>query len=111
MARQEHNMRYKIRFNTDKAEYRRQFTYLTKSIKKEKIKWESELGSRVKHDPKLIYSYVRCKMNEKKQINTLKDDEGRLTVDKSEIADILKTHFESMLVKSPQIQFRIWKKD
>ena len=36
---------------------------LTKSIKKEKIKWESELASRAKHNPKLIYSYVRSKMD------------------------------------------------
>ena len=40
---QKHKMLYKIRSDTDNAEYRRQCMNLTKSIKKEKIKWESEL--------------------------------------------------------------------
>jgi hypothetical protein len=40
-------------------------------------------------------------MDVKEQIEALKDDEGRLTVDKSEIADILNNHFESMFIKEP----------
>ena len=57
ILKQKHKMWYKIRSDADKAEYRRQFMNLTNSIKKEKIKWESELASREKHNPKLIYSY------------------------------------------------------
>ena len=74
---------------------------LTKSFKVEKIEWESKLASRVKHDPKLIYSYIRSKMDVKEQIKALKDDEAMLTVNKSEIADILNNHFESMFIKEP----------
>ena len=57
------------------------------------------LASRAKHDPKLIYSYIRSKMDVKEQIKSLNDDEGRLTVEKSEIADILNNHFVSMFIK------------
>ena len=74
MVKQKHKMWYKIRSDTGKAEYRRQCMNLTKSIKKEKIKWESELASRAKHNPKLIYSYIRSKMDVKEQIKALKDD-------------------------------------
>ena len=37
----------------------------------------------------------------KEQIKALKDDEGMLTVEKSEISDILNNHFESMFIKAP----------
>ena len=40
-------------------------------------------------------------MDVKEQIKALKDDEGRLTVGKSEIADKLNNHFESMFIKEP----------
>ena len=84
-----------------KAEYRRQCMNLTKSIKKEKIKWESEQASRAKYDLKLIYSYIRSKMDVKEQIKALKDDDVRLIEEKSEIADILNNRFESMFIKEP----------
>ena len=35
-------------------------------------------------------------MDVKEQIRAIKDDEGRLTVDRSEIADILSNQFESV---------------
>ena len=38
-------------------------------------------------------------MDLKEKIKALKDDEGRLTVEKSEIADILNNHFVSMFIK------------
>ena len=112
LVRQKHMMWYKIRSDKDKAEYRRQGMNLTKSINKEKIKWESELASRAKNDPKLIYSYIRSKIDVKEQIKALKDDEGRLTVEKSEIADILNNHFESIIIKEtpdllPEFENRI----
>ena len=62
------------------------------------MKWEIELASRAKHDRKLIYSYIRRKIDVKKQIRALKDDEGELTVNKLEIADVLNGHFESVFI-------------
>ena len=38
-------------------------------------------------------------MDVKEQIRAIKDDEGRLSVDRSEIADILSNQFESVFVK------------
>ena len=38
-------------------------------------------------------------MGVKEQIRALKDDEEELTVDRSEIADILNGHFESVFIK------------
>ena len=75
---------------------------LTKSFKVEKIEWERELASRAKHNPKLIYSYIRSKMDVEEQIKALKDDEDWLTVAKSEIADMLNNHFDSMFIKESQ---------
>ena len=40
-------------------------------------------------------------MDAKKQIKALKDYGDRRTVDKSEIADMLNNHFESMFIKEP----------
>ena len=37
----------------------------------------------------------------KEQIRSLKDDEGELTVDRSEIADTLNSHFESVFIREP----------
>ena len=71
-------------------EYRNHCLKLTKSIRKERIRMERELASKAKHDPKLIH---------KEQIRAIKDDEGRLTVNRSEIANILSNHFESVFVK------------
>ena len=83
----------------DKLEYRNQCSKLTKSIKEEKLRLERELASKAKHDPKLIHTYIRNKMDVKEQIRAIKDDNGRLTVDRSEIADILSYQFESVFVK------------
>ena len=40
-------------------------------------------------------------MDVKEQIRVLKDDEGELTVDKLEMADILNRHFESVFINEP----------
>ena len=40
-------------------------------------------------------------MDVKEQIRAIKDDEGELTVDKLEIADILNRHFGSVFIKEP----------
>ena len=45
------------------------------------MKGERELASKAKHDPKLIHTYTRRKMDVKEEIRALKDNEGRLTVD------------------------------
>ena len=63
------------------------------------MRLERELASKAKHDPKQIHTYIRNKMDVKEQIRAIKDDEGRLTVDRSEIADILSNQFESVFVK------------
>ena len=39
------------------------------------------------------------KMDVKEEIRALKDDEGRLTLDRSDIADILSNHVKFVLVK------------
>ena len=101
LVRRKHKLWYKIRSDIDKTEYRRKCVDLTRSIRNDKMKWETKLASRAKHDPKLIYSYIRKKMDVKEQIRVLKDDEGELTVDKLEIADILNRHFESVFIKEP----------
>ena len=99
MVRQKHKLWYKIRSERDKIEHRNQCSKLTKSIKKENMRLKRELASKAKHDPKLIYTYIRNKMDVKEQIRAIKDDDGRLTVDRSEIADILSNQFESVFVK------------
>ena len=42
-------------------------------------------------------------MNIKEEIRALKDDEGRLTVDRLDIADILSNRFESVFVKESMV--------
>ena len=63
------------------------------------MKVARELASKEKHDSKLILTYIRSKMDTKEEIRALKDDEGRLRVDRSDIANILSNHFESVFVK------------
>ena len=99
MIRQKHKLWYKIRSEKYKIEYRSQCSKLTKSIREENMRLERELASKAKHDPKLIHTYIRNKMDVKDQLRAIKDDDGRLTVDRSEIADILSNQFESVFVK------------
>ena len=98
MIKHKQKLRYKIKSKKDKSEYRRQCIKFTKSTKKEKLKPERELASKAKRDPKLIYTYIRNKMDVKEQIRALKIDEGMLIVDRSDIADILSNQFESVFV-------------
>ena len=71
-----------------------------------------------RNDPKLIHSYIRRKMNVKKQIRALKDDKGELTVDRSEKAHIINSYFESVFTKEPRGSLRefenmtnVWDRD
>ena len=54
------------------------------------MRLEQELSSKAKHDPKLIQTYIRNKMDVKR---------SRLSVNRSKIADILSNQFESVFVK------------
>ena len=99
MIKRKHKMWYRVKSEEDKMEYRNHCLKLTKSIRKERIRMERELASKARHDPKLIHKYIRKKMNVKEQIRAIKDDEGRLTVNRSEKANSLNNHFESVFVK------------
>ena len=71
---------------------------------------ERELASKAKHDPKLIHTYIRKKMDVKEQIRAINDDDGRLTVDISEIFNILSNQFEAVFVKDllePLPEFKV----
>ena len=63
------------------------------------MRLERELASKANIYPKRIQTYIRNKMDVKEQIRAIKNDDGRLTVDRSEVADILSNQFESVFVK------------
>ena len=58
-------------------------------VRKAKRRHESKLASNIKTDPKMFYRYARSEMNVKEGIGSLKDEDGRDTVDVGKIICIL----------------------
>ena len=51
------------------------------------------IAIREKHNPRLTHAFIRNKTDIKEQIRALKNDKGMLTVDRSYIADILRSQY------------------
>jgi hypothetical protein len=59
-------------------------------------KFERELASKSKSNPKLVYAYVNSKTNIKDSIRALKDKDEKIITDGPQIANILNNYFGSV---------------
>ena len=65
--------------------------------------YESKLAKYSKTDPKILYSYIRSKQLTNNRITTLTSDSGEDFSTPAEIADSLKTYFQSAFVKDKTV--------
>ena len=102
IIRLKHTTWYKMNQNGNRAEYRNVSKRLKRLIYNAKKQFERDIASRSKREPKLVHAYVRSKMIVKDQIRGLKNNNGVLVTDTSEMADILAKQFHSVFVEEPQ---------
>jgi len=81
LIRQRHVVWYKLRCQKTSG-LKSEYTRLSKVVKREKNKlvreYENKIAMKSKHDPKLIYSYVKSKQGVKDQVRALIDSSGQL---------------------------------
>ena len=87
---------HKMRNETDRKAFRKNSKALKQDITNAKKDYEKDLSRRAKKDPKLIYSYMRSKMEVKEQIRVLKRADGSLETESKGMADLLNSHFKSV---------------
>nr|XP_047141457.1 uncharacterized protein LOC124816346 [Hydra vulgaris] len=69
-----------------------------KQIKRSTREYETDLVKRAKLAPKLLFSYVNRKQNIKTQIRAIKNKKDQVTIEISDISDILNKLFQSVFV-------------
>ena len=85
-----------MRNETDRKEFRKNSKALKQNITKAKKDYEKDLSRRAKKDPKLVYFYIRSKMEVKEQIRVLKRADGSLETESKGMADLFNSHFKSV---------------
>jgi len=76
-----------------------------------KKKYEWNLASKSKTDPKLIYSYIRGKMCVKENVKALRTGENLTTTDREAITNELNNQFKSVFVHEPEAQLPEFEKE
>ena len=66
------------------------------SIREAIRNYEMNIASRAKHQPKLLYSYIKDRQQVKESIRTMKGDDGVCVSDRGVIAEILNRQFKSV---------------
>ena len=78
------------------AKYRNQVRW---ESRKSKISNEKRIAGECKTNPKLFYQYVNSKLKSKENVSSLMKDDGSLTQDDSEKAEILNDFFSSVFTE------------
>lgn len=94
----------------DFADYKKARNSAITSLRKARKKFEQKLAVNAKRDPKSFYRYVRSKTKTKDIIGPLKDGNGDIVTDDSQMAHILNKFFASVftkeLVEMPEVTMR-----
>jgi hypothetical protein len=72
-----------------------------KTCKAAKMKYEEDIVERARHEPKLLYSYVRQSQSTPDRIHGLRDTAGKLTTDDNAICRILNSSFQTVFTQEP----------
>jgi Endonuclease-reverse transcriptase len=83
----------------NEAKYKNVRNKVTNKIRQAKRGYENNLASRIKSDPKSFYAYVRSKTKTKSKVGPLKNDQGVLTSDSSEMCELLNHYFATVFTK------------
>ena len=73
-------------------------------LKKSKYHYEKDLATRIKTDNKLFWSHVRAKTNTKSTLGALENQQGELTNNETETANLLNNYFASVFEIEPNDQ-------
>ena len=89
--------RYKLsKSYNDYVEYRRAQNRAIKEYRKAKLVFEKKLALDIKKNPKNFYAYVKSKTVVKENVGPLKDDNGEMITDPSDLGNCLNNFFGSM---------------
>ncbi|XP_047141054.1 uncharacterized protein LOC124816078 [Hydra vulgaris] len=81
-------------------EYKQSKITYKRLLKKTVKEYELKLAINAKHNPKLLYSYVKQKKKIKSSINSLKDKSDCTITDSKDIANTLNDHFQDVFTKN-----------
>ena len=73
-------------------------------LKKSKYHYEKDLATRIKTDNKLFWSHVRAKTKTKSTLGALENQQGELTNNETETANLLNNYFASVFEIEPNDQ-------
>jgi hypothetical protein len=68
-------------------------------VKKARLDYELDLVHKASKNPKILYNYINSQQSVKDSIKALKRQDGEITHDQKEIADILNTNFQDVFVR------------
>ena len=91
----------KTKMYKDYEEYRRQSNKTKKAVRCAQAEHEKKLMKEFKKKPKAFYSYVRSKQKVKVGISQLEKEDGSLTQDDTEAANVLNDFFKSVFTREP----------
>ena len=87
----------KLRASNDNLEVKTQYKIACKAVKKvvnmSVLNYETNLVTKCKSNPKMLYSYINNQKTCKEYIRTLTKKNGEITTDKNEIVQILNNQF------------------
>ena len=89
-------MRYK-----DYLEYAKQRNITNKAVVKAQPDFEKKIMKEFKDKLKQLFNYVREKQKVKSGISRLENEEGNLTEDEKEAANVLNRFFQSVFTENP----------
>ena len=79
--------------------YKQQRNRTTSKIRKARKSYEDSIADNVKKAPKKLYSYIRAQQKVKARVGPLKHAGGKVTETDEEVAEVLKSFFESVFTK------------
>jgi hypothetical protein len=93
----------KTNLERDYITYKASLNLLNKSIRREKWKTENKIAKNIKKDPKAFFKYVKSKLSNKTQVQSLELPDGKAATTDNEIVNILNKYFASVFSEEQNI--------
>jgi ribonuclease P/MRP protein subunit RPP40 len=97
----------KYRSYNNELKYKSYRNKVTHKIRSTKRDFENNIASRIKDDPKSFFAYVRNKSKSKTKIGPLKNDQGELISECSEMSELLNKYFTTVFTSEDLINIPI----
>jgi len=83
-------------------DYKRTCKILKKNIKNSTVKFENELATSSKNNPKILYAYIKSQQKCKDSVRLLRTEKGDEITDSAELAEHLNCYFQSVFVRDEE---------